>query len=307
MKPYLAPNRVPILGMILLVSGSIILGVVIGALAYFISNFIYYIVIFSLAVGGAAMIAYYKLLQFAKVRHSMIAASMGFMTGIFIGLAYYGSAYLVLRSEFIADAQKNHNVNAAKASQVFNKILVEETGSSGILGYMKFRAKEGDQYTNYFMENGLPIHEFSFTLKSAWAWLYWFLEVLFFSLPTAWIGYDVGKRAFSESANDWYDPLPKQISAVPMECKEQLLTLLKRNSLQEISELVVAEEKLAHPMIEIYEQRSNNKRGDILLSVKQTFRDKKGKIKRNIISQWEVSEQNYASFINMVTFNLKAG
>jgi hypothetical protein len=304
MKSYLAPNRLPIFGIILLIVGSVILGVAIGILAYFVSNLIYYIFAFSLVVGGATMIAYYKLLQFAKVRHSIIAAFMGLATGLLVALAYYATPYWILRNEFVTNAQQNYQVSAEKASGAFDKILVEETGAGGFVGYMKLRAKEGDQFTNYVVENGMPIHEFSFTLKSTWAWIYWLLETAFFSIPTAWIGYDVGKRAFSESANDWYNPLPKQICAVPLESKEKILALLKGNSLQEISELAIAEEKITHPMIEIYEQRSDNKKGDILLSVKQTYRDNKEKIKRNVIAQWEVSEPKYTSFFNAVSRKL---
>jgi hypothetical protein len=304
MKPYLAPNRTPIFGTILLIIGSVMLGIAIGALAYFISNFIYFIFVFSLVVGGAAMIAYYKLLQFTKVRHSIIAAAMGLATGILVAVSFYATPYLILRNEFINNSQQNYHVSAEKASDAFNEILVEETGTGGFWGYMKLRAKEGDKYTNYVVANGLPIHEFSFTLKDNWAWLYWLFEVVFFSVPTAWIGYEVGKRAFSESANDWYNPLPRQISAVPLESKDRLVMLLNGSNLQEISELAVAEDEITHPMIEIYEQHSENKKGDILLSVKQTYRDKKEKIKRNVIGQWEVPEQKYASFTRAVSREL---
>lgn len=304
MKPYLAPNRIPSFGIILLIIGSVILGIAIGVLAYFVSNLIYYIFAFSLVVGGATMIAYYKLLQFAKVRHSIIAALMGLIIGLLVALTYYATPYWILRNEFITNAQQNYHASAEKASAAFDKILIEETGTGGFVGYMKLRAKEGDHFTNYVVENGMPILEFSFTLKSTWAWLYWLLETVFFSIPTAWIGYDVGKRAFSESANDWYNPLPKQICAIPSENKEKILTLLKGNSLQEISELAIAEEKITHPMIEIYVQRSNNKKGDILLSVKQTYRDHKEKIKRNVIAQWEVSEPKCTSFVNAVNRRL---
>lgn len=300
MKPYLATNRTPVFGMVLLLIGSVFLGIAIGVLAYFVSNLIYYIFAFSLVVGGATMIAYYKLLEFAKVRHSIIAALMGLITGLLVALAYYATPYWILRSEFITNVQQNYQVSAERASAAFNEILVKETGAGGFIGYMKLRAKEGDQFTNYVVENGMPIHEFSFTLKSTWAWIYWLLETVFFSIPTAWIGYDVGKRAFSESANDWYNPLPRQIGAVPLKSKEEILALLKGNNLQEVSELAVAEEKITHPMIEIYEQRSNNKKGDILLSVKETYRTAKDKIKRNVVAQWEISESKYISFANAV-------
>jgi hypothetical protein len=290
--------------MILLIIGSALLGIAIGILAYFVSNLIYYIFAFSLVAGGATMISYYKLLQFAKVRHSIIAAIMGLITGLSVALAYYTTPYWTLRNEFITNAQKNYQVSAERASAAFDKILVEETGTGGFIGYMKLRAKEGDQFTNYVVENGMPIHEFSFTLKSTWAWIYWLLETAFFSIPTAWIGYDVGKRAFSESANDWYNPLPKQICAVSLKSKDKLLALLKGNNLQEASDLAIAEEKASHPMVEIYEQRGDNKKGDILLSVKETYRDNKGKIKRNVIGQWEVIEPKYISFVNAVNRRL---
>lgn len=304
MKQYLAQNRIPIFGIILLLIGSVFLGIAIGVLAYLVSNLIYYIFAFSLVVGGATMIAYYKLLQFAKVRHSIIAALLGLITGLLVASTYYATPYLILRNEFITNAQQNYQVSAERASAAFDNIFVKETGTGGFIGYMKLRAKEGDQITNYVVENGMPIHEFSFTLKSTWAWVYWLLETVFFSIPTAWIGYDVGKRAFNESANDWYNPLPKQICAVPLESKDNILSLLKDNSLQEISELAVPEEKIAHPMLEIYEQRSSNKKGDILLSVKQTYRNAKDEIKRNAIAQWEVSEPKYTSFVNAVNRRL---
>jgi hypothetical protein len=300
MKSYLAPNRLPVTGMILLLTGSIILGVATGALAYFISNLIYFIFVFPLVIGGASMIAYYRLLQFAKVRHSLITALMGFVMGTCVAASFYGIPYLVLRNNFVIDAQEKYQVDAQTASKGFDTALMKETGSSGFVGFMKLRAREGDKYTNYIVVNSLPIHEFGFTLKSTWAWIYWIVEVFLIALPIAWIGFDVGKRAFNQSANDWYNPLPKQIGSTSLESKEKLFALLQANDLQGISELMVSEGELLHPMLEIYEQHSNNKKGDILLSVKQTFIDNRSKIKRNISSQWEIPQQEYSQFVNVV-------
>lgn len=63
---------------------------------------------------------------------------------------------------------------------------------------------------------------------------------------------------------------------------------------------MVPDEKLSHPMLEIYEQRGNNKKGDVLLSVKQTYRDKTSKTKRTCLSQWEISPQEYTNFTDAV-------
>ena len=78
-----------------------LLGIAIGILAYFVSTFFYLLFVFSLIVGGVTMYFYSKLLLFSKVRHSIIAASIGVVTGILVALAYYGSSYMVIRNEFI--------------------------------------------------------------------------------------------------------------------------------------------------------------------------------------------------------------
>jgi hypothetical protein len=301
MKQYSAQNRVPVLGLIVLVIGSILLGIGIGALAYFISNFIYLIFVFPVVVGFIAAIAFHRLMQFVKVRHSLIGALFGLITGICVAGSFYGVPYLVIRNNFVNDAQKKYQVNAETASMGFDKLLTRETGSGGFLGYMKLRAREGDSYTNYLVVNSMPINVFSFTIKSTWAWIYWLVEVLFISFPIVWLGFDVGKRAFNQSANDWYNVFPKQIGAVSLESKEKLLSLLQTSDLHGISELMLPEEELSHPMLEIYEQRSQNKKGDVLLSVKQTFRNKNSKIKRNIISQWEILPQEYGRFLDDVS------
>lgn len=301
MKPYLASNRVPILGTILLVAGSVVLGIVIGALAYFISNLVYLLFVYPLVVGVVTMGAYYKLLQFAKVRHSILAGLIGLATGLLVALAFYATPYWILRNEFISRAQHDYQASQERASSAFDRILVEETGTGGFAGYMRLRAREGEQFTQYVVSNGMPIHEFNFTLQSTWAWLYWMFEVAFFSIPTAWIGYDAGRRAFSESANDWYDPLPKQLCAIPLESKDKLLRLLNGNSVQGIGDLACAEERLAHPMLEIYEQRSNNKKGDVLIAVKQTRRVSTKTVKRRTVGQWELTEPVHASLINDIS------
>ncbi len=304
MKTYSAQSQLTPFGLLLLVPGSITLGILIGALAYFVSSFIYLIVLFPLVIASAGMIAYFKLIQFAKIRHSVISILLGLVTGVIIACTFYGIPYLVLRNRFVTDAQKTYQVDAQTASNAFEDILKKETGSGGLIGYLALRARAGDKYTNYLMVNATPIHEFSFTLKSTWAWLYWLLEVILITVPIAWIGYDVSQRPFNRSANDWYKPLPEQVGSVTLESKERLLALLQANDLQGASKLMVAEEEIPHPMLEIYEQHSDNKKGDILLTVKQTFQDNQANIKRTILGQWEVSQQEYSSFVDGLSHRL---
>jgi hypothetical protein len=200
----------------------------------------------------------------------------------------------------VGETQKKYSIDVQTASKWFDYVLIEETGSSGFIGYMKLRAEEGDNYSNYAILNSVPVYNFDLVLRSYWAWIYWILEALIISTPIIYTGYEVGTRAFNKSAKDWYNPLPDQICAVSLENKEKLIALINKENLQGIEELAIDEDNISHPMIEIYEQRSRNKTGDILLSIKQTYLDGNSNIKRNIIGKWEISQQEYLPLANAI-------
>lgn len=300
MKPYSAQNHLPISGMIVLIVGSILLGIALGVLAYFISNLLYLVVIFPLVVGFIGAILYQKLVFFNKVRHTWLTALIGFTTGILIASAFYMTPYLKIRHDFGVAFRAEYGTDALTASTALDTLLFDETGSSGFWGFMKLRAAEGEQYTNYLVINSLPVSEFNFTLQSTWAWLYWILEVILFTLPLAWIGVEVGKGDFNLSANDWYASLPKQIGAASIDKKEELLSKLHANDLLAAGEMLSPEGEIPHPALEIYEQRSKNNTGDILLSVKQTARVSSSKVNRKIEAQWEISPAEYATISEAV-------
>jgi hypothetical protein len=295
MKPYLPQNHLTARGLILLILGSISLGIVCGALAYFISNFIYYVFVFPLVIGGTTAFAFSKLLRMIKVRHSIMSALFGIVTGLAVATTFYGIPYLTLRSQVVANFQEKYQVDAITASYGFDSVLIQKTGSSGFIGYMKLRAIEGDEYTNYLIVNSMPIQLFSFSLKSTGAGLYWLLETILFTCPVAWLGYAVGKRLFSYSANDWYNMYPSEIGLVRLEDKEKLLAYFRTSDFNEISQLIVPVGKIEHPVVEIYSRISDNKKGDILLSLKQTYRENQSTVKRTLLNQWEIPQAEYKS------------
>lgn len=307
MNPYTPKNNLPVKGIFLLVPGSIILGLVLGVAAYFITRFIYLVVIIPLAIGFVGLVLYDKLLKFVKVRHIALTTLMGLMIGITTAITYYATPYFVERNNFIAEVQEMYGVSASDASHGFNEVLISETGSSGLLGYMKLRANVGDQYTNYIIINSVPIEMFRFTFRSAQAWIYWGLEMLLIALPIAWAGYNRSKNFFNLSANDWYLPLPDQIGSIPIENKAELNSFLLENRLQDVSELMVAEGDLQHPTLEIYEQYSKNRKGDRLLIVEETTRESPTKVSRTTIARWEIPQEEYSPFIEAVNRKLNAG
>jgi hypothetical protein len=281
--------------------GSVMLGLVIGVIAYFISNFIYFIIIFPVVIGGAAMIVFQRLIQLSKIRHPVVSVLFGILTGIFVSIAFYGTPYLILRNKVTANYQEKYQLNARDASTAFDSVLEQKTGSSGFIGYMKLRAAEGDEYSQYMIVNSMPIPLFSFSLKSTGAWLYWLLESVLFIFPIAWLGYDTGKRSFNYGANDWYNITSSQIGSVRLEDKQTLLSFFKTNDDKGIAQIIVPEGQIKHPMIEVYRQDSNNKKGDILISLKETFRKDQSTVKRTLLGQWEITQSEDRTLNDMLS------
>lgn len=291
--PYSPTSRLSVPGFLLLLAGAVILGVSVGALAYFISNFVYLVFVFPLAIGVLAMLGYQRLILFAKVTQPWILILTGVVIGILIAVSFYAVPYMVVRSNFVKEGVENYQVDSQFAQSAFDQILLEETGSPGFLGFMKIRAREGDTYTQYFVVNSIPVQAFNFTLQSAWAWIYWTIETLLFALPLAFIGYETAKRPFSQGTNDWYEQLPKQIGQAAIESKDQLEVLLHDGQAQRLADCLVDESEITHPMIEVYAHQTSHQGGDILLTLKETYRASPTQVKRKTLSQWEIAAGDY--------------
>jgi hypothetical protein len=296
MKLYSSRNYLPFGGTLLLVVSSIVAGSVIGALAYLISNFIYLLIVYPLAVGIIFSLIYNKLLIKFRVRHAVLTGFFGIILGLIIGIVYYGIPYLKIRQEFISNAITEYQVTAIEAENGLNRLLVEKTGSGGFVGYMKIYINEGNEYTHYFVVNQIPIEAFNFNLRSTSFLLYILLELILYAVPSVWIGFSLGKRPFNYSAKDWYEPIPTQIATVSLVNKINIMNAFRVKALQDLCEMMSVEESI-HPTIEIYEQQSDNKHADVLLTAKQTKRVDARTVKRTTLCQHEISREEY-SYIN---------
>jgi len=295
MKRYTPQNHLTPFGLLTLGIGSIILGLVAGALAYFISTLFYLLFIFALIVGVLAGLAYSKLMRFSKVRHALITTTFGAVTGLLLALGFYGTPYLVTRVDVISYYQENYGVNLATAAQRFDAVLQQETGSTGLWGYMKYRAQQGDEYTTYLAVGYAVLPPSSFTMRNGWLWLYWLMETILFSGLSIFLGFSMGARDYSKSAKDWYDTLRIQIGSVALEEKERLLSFFAEGDISKIGDLVAPEDRIAHPRIELYSQQSEKQKGDVLLSIKQTWRKDARTVKRIPLGQWEATEEEYGA------------
>jgi len=305
MKPYLPKKHITVKGLLLIGFGSILFGGVVGVAAYFISNLVYLIIVFPIGIGVITVSAYKKLVLASKLYHPVLILLFSIVTGLSLALAFYATPYAVLRRDVVRDFQETYQIDFRTASRGFDAGLFEETGSSGFIGFMKLRAREGDEFEQYVILNSIPIELFHFRLSSIGAWMYWVLESVMFTLPFVYAGIQLGKRAFSTGANDWYELFENQIGMVGLDEKDQLLLCIQAGDFNGLCQIMTLEEKLSHPAIEVYKQSAMNKKSDVLLSIKQTFRQSPTVVKRNLLGQWEVPLMEYEAFEELISARLQ--
>jgi hypothetical protein len=297
---YHSQNHLTKSGVILLIAGSILLGIGMGTLGYFVSGIYYLLFVYPIALGFVSAMAYIKLIQLSKVRHGLMTTFLGLITGLLVGISFFYVPYILDRNDYVSELQKKYQVSKASASVGLDNYVFDETDSRGFLGYMKLRARAGDDYTQTTVINSVPVHSFGFTIKSTWAWLYWLVEMVLILFPVALVGSSARNYEINTRNNEWYDNSSRQIGAVSIHDKDHLLALLKENDLKGISELVVSDVSLSHPMIELYRKYNKIKKSDVLLTVKETYRNNRGKIKSRVIGQWEVPYPDYEPFAEIV-------
>ena len=108
---------------------------------------------------------------------------------------------------------------------------------------------------------------------------------MLFVIPCVLAGYELGRRPYSAVADDWYDAYQRQIGIISIGEKDRLLSYMQADDFGGLSQIIVPEGKIKHPVLEIYKQRTANKKGDVLLSIKQTARKSPTTVKRKLLSR----------------------
>jgi hypothetical protein len=297
MKTYVNHDYIPVKGLLILVFGSISIGIIIGIASYFISTLIFLHFVFPVVIGFLSLIIFTKLTNIAKIRNPIITRLFGLLSGICIALSFYSTPFVIEKNTFVQDLYENYHYDKQSASIELDRILRVETGSAGLIGYMALRAREGESYTNYIVINAVPVNEFSYTIKSTWAWIYWIIETILFSIPLVLISPDKGY--FNIKDNDWYSK-EKQLGSVSILMKTELLRLFQMDDIDGICTLVIPEEQAVHPTLELYFAPSKYTLNNVLLIVKETTRVTPTKVSRKPIGEWEINQQELLLLNNTI-------
>lgn len=295
MRAYTKETNLSVRGVVVLTLGSLSLAVIAGTLAYLLSQFVYVPLLSPLAVGVATGFAYIRLQSISRVQHIVFTAALGMTVGLLLAASFTAAPYAIERVQLVKNAEQD-GVDAQAASRQLDEYLLDETGSSGFLGYMKLRAMQGESYSLYFGLNGAVTRAGEYTVRSSGAWISWVLEALALALPVALISiFDRSHARFSASAQGFYGVL-SNVGSLPAECDTELHNLLGSGDVRGIAELIRPDGELTHPMIDVSERPIQNASGYTLLVFRRTRRVGSGEVKRDLIGEWELEPTEAADF-----------
>lgn len=189
-------------GAILLLIASVVGGLAVGALLFLTSKLLY-LIIASIAIAGAlAGLILSLIFQWAKIRNVALA----WIFGILIGLIMYGTfryaEYLdfVQETRRLADEEAGVGVVSDDDLNTFiDEFLLEETGSSGLIGFFRLQAKEGMT----IQRTSASASSDGITLNQELTVAYWIIEVLIAVGVPIGMAARQAKQYFCEQSNTW--------------------------------------------------------------------------------------------------------
>ncbi len=214
--------KVSFKGIMLLWGGLLLVGILIGWITSLVSNFIYLILVFPVAMGLVAGVFIKSVVVREKIRSRFVVIA----TGVFAALLIYGSMhffdYLKFRSSLAKEIQQRMVSEEGQAApeenvQAFiDYILVEETHFPGFLGFILLEAKEGMSIS----EVGPTSSDSSLNL-GAFTWLLWLVEMVIIGGISIASAHKVTRDLFCEHCDSWV-PDQEHIGGVKPELFNQV-------------------------------------------------------------------------------------
>lgn len=287
MKSYKPSNIIPNEGIKNLTIVAIAAGVIGGGIVGFISQFFYLILLFPIVMGGAAGTAIAMTAKSSKVRNPMVAALFGTLTAFITYASMNYVQYITfkqeLRKEIIAESGKSDDANV---EQLTNDVLKEATGDTGFIGYIKFSAQQG-MSINRAGRSGKGI-----SLDENATWIYWLIELAIIDGLAMYLAFAAAKEPFCEEGNDWYADKVWS-GCVELSRKDEFLELLKSENYAQATKLVLPQEDLELPRIDLYLQScAKAPLSDLVLTVAKTSLNSKNDVESKDLIAGLITHRN---------------
>ena len=224
-------------------------GVFVGVLASVFSQLIYIVLLFPLVMGITAGNIVGLAIRWAKVRKISQAVFLSLLAAVTIYGTFHYGRYVWFWTHASAEIfsrlprpikEKDFNVAAA----IVDYALKEETGHSGFVGYMLYKAKEGVSIGRFYSSNG-------FNLGPVFTLVYWLVEFGIILYVPIYKGKKSIRMPFCEICGNWYRQ-EKHLGGTAAANESFLRDLLKKKDFMELRDLL--EENAELPSLELYWQ-----------------------------------------------------
>jgi len=280
----------------ILFAGAILISVLGGSLAGIataaVGSIFYIALIFPVVMGFVGGYILTAAIQLATIRKTAQLIVMAVLVVISMYGTYHYGRYIAFQmqtsleiSSGLTDATSEKNFNVAKA--FVNYALEEETGHSGFLGYMLFKAKEGTSIGRFYSSNCI-------NLGPILTWAYWVLE---FGI-ILWLTSSIGKKEtlvpVCDACGNRYGK-DRHLGGVINQKESALLDLIKQRNFVELGQLI--EENADLPSTELYVQGCEKcKKGTAQLTVRRAFKSSRGGLQFADILQTKLQPAEKVSF-----------
>lgn len=272
-------------------------GALTGVIAALLSYLMYILFVFPLVMGVASGGLIIGAIWMGKLRKISQLIFLSLLAAITLYGTYHYTRYIGLQVQTslemfpgFSQATEDKNLQAAKA--FVDDALEEETGYSGFVGYMLFKAKEGVSIGRFYQSNRLK-------LGPTFTWLYWTME---FGI-ILWITIRMGKK-FAASLCEFCGNLygsEKHLGGTTNANESLILDLIKQRDFIELGKLI--EENAELPSLELYFRGCNvcNK-SHSHLALRQVFQGPRGRLQFTDRSKTVLQPQDKTLLLSQLKF-----
>jgi hypothetical protein len=242
MKEYNVREILSNIGFLLLsIFGGILAGLVFGI----IGSFIYLILVFPAIMGGIGGYIITESAKYTKTRNSRYVIFSSLLTALILYIAFHYMRYLGLHAITALQTFGDFSDKSLAAAKVVVEYALEkETGHSGFIGYILFKAKQGVSIGRIFSSNKL-------NLGPIFTWFYWLIEIGIIAFITVSVGKQIAKKPFCEFCNSWYAE-QRHIGGISANKEIEILNLIKQRDFAGMGKNL--EENSDSPSLELYLQ-----------------------------------------------------
>lgn len=252
-----------------------------GMAAALIGSFIYITLLSPLLMGFAGGNTVRAAMTLSKTRQANILIAASILTAALLYGTYHYGRYVALQVQMsheifsgLTEVTTAGNLQVAKA--FVDYALEQETGRSGFVGYMLFKAGEGVSIGRFYSQNRLQF-------GPALTWLYWALELGIISWVATGMARAQARKPFCESCGNLYARETHVGGTVPAN-EPLLLSSLQQRDFGGLG--ILLERNADLPGTELYLQRCDTcQTGSSHLTVRRAFRNSTGSLRFTDVSK----------------------